>query len=132
MNKTQYQSYENKNLIKPQIHIEKDFTTDFEGTLLHGCISDDGDMFHLYIKEGHIHLLTYYYRWGQNNLVEHIKVKKMDADDVVKNKRVYPEASSWDFTLLLAEKGVHVCFGSFNEKVAALKEGSFYPLAFVI
>lgn len=131
MNKSQYQSYKSKNLIKPHIHIEKDFSSDFEGTLLHGCISDDGDMFHLYVKDGLLHLLTYYYRSGQNNIVEHIKDVKMDALSLVDGKRVYPEASSWDFTLLLAEKGVQVCFGSYNENAESLKEGSFYTSALI-
>lgn len=130
MNKSQYQSYENKNLTKPHIHIEKDFTSDFEGTLLHGS-DDEGDMFHFYVKDGLLHLLTYYYRWGQYNIVEHVKLKKIDAQILIEGKRVYPEASSWDFTLLLAEKGVRVCFASFNEKAGILNEGHFYPAAFI-
>lgn len=133
MKKEQYENYANQDVSRKRLEIQKDFSSDFEGTLLHGTLMEDGDMFHLYIKDNYINMLIYYSRWGQSNVVEHIKTKSVDdIEDILEGKRVYPEASSWDFVSLLSNKYVRVCLGSYNENVPRHKEGSFYPLALTI
>lgn len=131
MNKEQYKAYENKGAIKKEINIDEKFGNDFEGTLLHGCIIDDGDMFHLYVKDGFFNLVVYYSRWGQTNIVEHVKTKVLNMEIIVKGKRAYPEASSWDFVSLLLDHNVKVCLGSFNDKAISLNDGTFYPTAMI-
>lgn len=131
MNKEQYKAYEKKGAIKKELNIDESFKNDFEGTLLHGCIIDDGDMFHLYIKDGFFNLVVYYSRWGQTNIVEHVKTKILNMEVIIKGKRAYPEASSWDFVSLLLEYNVKVCLSSFNDNAVSLKDGAFYPTALI-
>lgn len=131
MNKEQYKLYENKGARKKELDIDKNFESDFEGTLLHGCIIDDGDMFHLYAKEGFFNLVIYYSRWGQTHVVEHIKTKVLDMEHIIRGKRAYPEASSWNFLCLLLDYNVKVCLSSFNDNAYSLDEGNFYPTALI-
>jgi len=131
MNKEQYKAYENKGSLKKEINIDDSFKQDFEGTLLHGCIIDDGDMFHLYVKDGFFNLVVYYSRWGQTNIVEHMKTKVLNMENIAKGKRAYPEASSWEFVSLLLNYNVKVCLGSFNDNAIALDDGKFYPSAMI-
>lgn len=131
MNKEQYKNYENKGAVKKELNIDDNFEKDFEGTLLHGCIIDDGDMFHLYVKDGFFNLVIYYSRWGQTSIVEHVKAKIINMEKITKGKRAYPEASSWDFLSLLLNYNVKVCLGSFNDNAIALDDGTFYPNAMI-
>lgn len=132
MNKEQYRLCEDKGLLKKEIKVDEIFDECFEGTLLHGCIMDDGDMFHLYVKNGYFNLVVYYSRWGESNIVEHVKTKSLDMEYIAKGKRAYPEASSWEFVSLLLDSNVNLCLGSFNERVISLGEdGGFYPTAMV-
>lgn len=131
MKKEQYQTLLNNNKRKT-LHVDKDFPENFNGTLLFGSIANDGDMFHFYIKDGILNLLRYFTMNGQYHVDEHIQSKEVNITDLIEDKRVFPEASSWDFSMLLERRKAIISFASYNHNAPELEEGSFYPLAWKI
>lgn len=131
MNKEQYDVLVNKNKRKT-IHVDKDFPENFNGTLLFGSIANDGDMFHFYIKDGFLNLLRYFRMGGEYRVDEHIKSKEICITDIIEDKRIFPEASSWNFSVLLDSRKESMTFASYDHTAPQLEEGTFYPLAWEI
>lgn len=100
MKQEQYEILMNSNN-KKTLHVDKDFTENFNGTLLFGSIANDGDMFHFYIKDGLLNLLRYFTKNGEYHVDEHIRTKEVNISDLIDDKRVFPEASSWEFSMLI-------------------------------
>lgn len=80
-------------------------------TLLWGYTCDRAD-FHVYMKYGEVHV---YVRGGYNNVDNHVCKEEYLPRELVPDKRVYGEASDFEFCKLMREMGASFSFTSFNE-----------------
>lgn len=88
-------------------------------TLLYGY-TVDRDTWHVYLQDGLIHLLVY----TGNTMLSHRSAGTWDAEDLVPNKRVYPESTDEAFAWTLHHLWIDVPYLPFNRdrEVAALEE----------
>lgn len=96
-------------------------------TLLWGYTCDR-DSFHVYLDGmGFIHRVTYMKTSGEDVLLSHVKGTELEAKLLVPNKRVYPEATDFEFAKLLKEKGIEVTYTNYQED---REESDFYGLRY--
>lgn len=80
-------------------------------TLLRGYTCDR-DTWHVYLKDGDIHLLVYSY---PDVVVRHeARDSWMNPEDLVPDKRVYPESTCFRFARELQVRGVRVPYLRFD------------------
>lgn len=73
-----------------------------EGTLLWGYTCERYS-FHVYIKDGLLHRLIY--STSESKVIDHISGESLKAEDLHPDKRIYPEATSFDFIIALYKAG---------------------------
>lgn len=81
-------------------------------TLLWGY-DTDRNSHHVYQHEDNIHVVVF----GLNDvLISHVYGPGLQPDEVVPNKRLYPEMCDYDFCLQLSEQGVYLPFTNFSHE----------------
>ncbi|WP_316200986.1 MULTISPECIES: hypothetical protein [unclassified Bradyrhizobium] len=80
-------------------------------TLLYGY-NKDRESWHVYQKDGELHLLIY--RDDFSPPVFHGHGSELPAENLVPNKRLYPEACDFEFCLRLRRLGVLMTFTTFG------------------
>lgn len=98
---------------KIRIKDAKSFIDTREGTLLWGR-TDYDDEFHVYIKGGLLHRIVYSSR--EDLIIDHIQGKSLDAEDLLPDSRVYPEATSMDFLMAMLKAGFVPPLTKYNHK----------------
>lgn len=84
-----------------------------EGTLLWGYTCERYS-FHVYLKDGMINRIIY--SKSENKLIDFICGKELKADVLYPDKRLYPEATSYDFVVALRKAGQEPSITNFNEE----------------
>lgn len=79
------------------------------------------DSFHVYLKDGKIHL--YVYTYGEKEILKSESGFEMSAESLIPSKRVYPEASDYEFCKKLLDMGFNIPFTAFSEN---REERQFY------
>lgn len=93
------------------------FTTNHEDrTLIYGY-SVTGQSVHVYLKGGNVYLAEYYTNEHPDKLVPQDQVinKFTSLDELIPNKRAYPETCDYDFCMWLKDQGVMPTFTTFNK-----------------
>jgi hypothetical protein len=86
-------------------------TGTYDRTLLYGYDCDRRS-WHVYQKDGHIHRAIYI---TSNRLPEvHDQNCELDAETLVPNKRLYPEACDFEFCLKLKALGIPLPFTTYG------------------
>lgn len=132
MNYEQFELYRSKHISKPHLDAKKDFHSNFAGTLLFGNISEDGDLIHIYVKDGLIHQLRYYLKDGKFIKESLERKEKIAFEDLIHDYRFYPEACSWNIVHRFIEDHVKINFCTFSKNAPLLEEGEFYKKAWYI
>lgn len=91
-----------------------DLTDKSDRTLIYGY-DTERLTHHTYIKQGEIVSVTY----SPSTAVVSKEVRS--NDDYSPNKRIYPKQSDYEFCKLLKERGVHVSFATYDEKLLHLR-----------
>ena len=111
MNKKQYNKL-SQLTIEPNKFSVSDLIDKSERTLLWGYTCDR-DSFHVYLYGGKINL--YVYSYHEQSVIKFASATALELDSLIPNKRVYPEASDYEFCKKLLDSGVHIQFTTFNE-----------------
>ena len=111
MNKKSYDKivYQIKN---PTIISVGDLTDKRDRTLLWGYTLDRNS-FHVYLEGEKIHL--YVYSYGEKEILKSESGFEMEAEKLIPSKRVYPEASDYEFCKKLLDMGINIPFTTFSE-----------------
>lgn len=113
MDKQSYEDLRKNNHMEPSI-ISVDQVAQYQkedGTLLYGYTCDR-DTFHVYLKNGELHRVIYDF---DGDVLDYIHGAELEADLLHPNKRIYPEASSYDFIVSLRKTGCDPSLTTFNE-----------------
>jgi len=89
-------------------------TDDSTKTVLYGYTTER-ETHHVYQEGGNLHVVVY----KDGRLIDHTEGRKMLVDDLVPNKRLYPESCDFDFCLQLQGLGVELPFTTFDKERAA-------------
>lgn len=73
---------------------------------------------HVYLKDGVIHTITYNQTFENEGVNAHqiTEIDIKDNKDYVPNKRVYPALCDFEFCMLLRQNGVDIPFTTYEEK----------------
>lgn len=113
MNKQQYETLRKPAEIVPTIDVQDALSyIPGDGTLLWGYTCDRNS-FHVYLEGGQLHRVIYDH---DRNVLDYIHGQTLDARLLHPNKRVYPEATSYDFIVALRNAGERPSLTTFNEK----------------
>lgn len=80
-------------------------------TLLLGYTCNRAD-WHVYIQDGGIRLYTH---GGLQDSTRYVRKEEYDPQELVPDKRLYPETCDFEFCKLLLEMGVSLPFTTYNE-----------------
>lgn len=136
MKKEQYEMLRGLNPSLTQISVT-DLADRSDRTLLWGYTCDR-ESWHLYLKDGKFHFVWYTF-CGDNDiskknlLASYVKdTLELTKDYILPDKRVYPEASDFEFCKLLQELGLEPTYTVFNEeRLDAQYYGKLLPEALV-
>jgi len=106
----------------PRISIEHFYGHD-DGTLLYGY-DVDRNSFHVFLKDGLIWLHRYY-GWDAGNYREITREGKTswDVEDLLPNKRAYPQYTDRPFAEFVKSLGFSICHTTWSEPK---REGPYY------
>lgn len=82
-----------------------------DGTLLWGYTCDRNS-FHVYLKSGQIHRVIYTF---EGDVLDYICGEELEAKLLSPSKRIYPEATSFDFVIALRKADCDTPLTNFNE-----------------
>jgi hypothetical protein len=112
MDKKQFKELQDR-AERPSRLVATMLTNDAPRTLIYGA-THKRDTFHVYLGEdAKIHLVTYD---ADGFLRKHETERELDAADYEPSKYAYPEASDYEFALLLLNLGVDINFLAFGER----------------
>lgn len=83
-----------------------------EGTLLWGYTCER-ESFHVYLKDGKLHRIIY--RTSERKILSYESGTVLEASMLHPSKRIYPEATSFDFARALIEAGEQPSMTRFDE-----------------
>lgn len=118
MNRKEFDSLPGAKITVPTIHSSA-FRE--EKTLLYGYNVDRGT-FHVYSHGGRIHLLIYITEGVKSYQVHDL----WNCEDLIPNKRVYPERSDYKFCREVQNQGVRIPFLNYNLDQDQLPEPKQY------
>ena len=110
MNKKQFNKLIQKT-VKPMMFSATDLINKKDRTLLWGYTLDRNS-FHVYLKCGKIHL--YVYSYDEKEILKSESGFEMDVEKLIPSKRVYPEASDYEFCKKLLDMGINIPFTIFT------------------
>ena len=90
--------------------IGDDLKNQEDRTLLYGYTCER-DTWHVYLKDGKIHVVIYEYKQSPR------EVNTATNEGFVPDKRLYPERCDFEFCKLLADYDVYLPFTTYDEKV---------------
>ncbi|MBU9200101.1 hypothetical protein KTD31_01620 [Burkholderia multivorans] len=111
MNKQQFEQLY-KERAKPRYVDIAELENQAPRTLIWGYTCDRNS-FHVYIEDGQIHRVIY--DIGKNILAHNDESNGLLLSDCVPNKRVYPEASDYEFCRLLKVSGIDFSFTTWDD-----------------
>ncbi|MFK4132008.1 hypothetical protein ACI2KR_06895 [Pseudomonas luteola] len=116
MNRAQFEIVNKEVPVKLTIN---EFADKSDRTLIYGYTCDR-DTFHMYIKNGQLHTLVYS---SLKEIIKHV-TDTLAQEDMVPNKRVYPELSDFEACMAIKKLGVYISFTTFDEHRIERTEGA--------
>ena len=121
MNLNEFDNLKKIEKTKETVISAKDILNDSlcDRTLLYGYTCDRST-FHVYLKEGLIHTITYKIDYsgeiGNHKPVDMKEICVESNRDYIPDKRLYPECCDFYFCKLLKEKNIYLPFTTFNHE----------------
>jgi len=110
MNKVQFEQLSNKSSNASSLSVGE-LAHSTNRTLIWGYTCERHS-FHVYLEDAVLHRLIYDH---DEQTIDHIHGGMLEISDLIPDKRVYPEASDFEFCNILTNKGFAIPFTSYNE-----------------